>query len=120
VKTVTDRSHFVANGGVKVFGYHWDENAGNPAGTLFENYYSNKNFLVAVLPEAWQISIGNGAALGQWVDFRRNLLEDLRRAFPQDPAEDWEVVGITIQTDSNDTKTRSEAYFREMRLERAE
>lgn len=114
-----DRTKLSPDAAIKIFGYYWDEDNDNPhpAGKLFENYYSNKNFVIATLPEAWQVSLEGGAqAKNKWFRFQRNLLDDIRRAFPRDNPEDFEVVGITIQTDSNDTKSSSEAYFREMRL----
>jgi hypothetical protein len=116
-----DRSKMAPDTVVRIFGYYWDEDSENPhpAGELFENYFSNKNFVIATLPEAWQISLEGGSkAKGRWFHFQRNLLEDIRRAYPRENPEDFEVVGITIQSDSNDTKSSSEAFFKEMKVSR--
>ena len=104
---------------MKLFAYYWSDpdqhGSARPAGSLLENFYSNKNYFVTKLPEAWQLAIGAGRdSGGKWVDVRRDFAADLSRAFPGLSIEDWEVVAITIQTDSNDTRSASEVYFREM------
>jgi hypothetical protein len=46
--------------------------------------------------------------LGQWVTVRRDLLEDYRRAFGEDP---WDVVAIGVMTDSDNTRGSARAYY---------
>ena len=121
VKGLGDRSSYVPGGTAKVFGYYWadkDEQGKLVApGTLFENYYSNKNFIVATLPEAWQIALEGGSeSQGKWFDFKRNLYQDLKRAFPRENVDDMEIVAITIQTDSNDVSGETEAYFKNLKI----
>jgi hypothetical protein len=108
---------------VRVFGYYWtdpDANGKMPKpGDLIQNYYSNKNFVIATLPEAWQIALSGGKANeGSWKEFSRNLADDLKRAFPKLDVSQTEVIAITIQTDSNDTGGRSEALFRELAIDK--
>jgi hypothetical protein len=123
VRNVTDRSQFQLGGDAKILGYYWgekDQRGKSPkAGSLVENYYSNKNFVVAVLPEAWQYVIASGEeSIGKWLDFKADLSSDFSRAFPKENVADWEIVSITIQTDSNDTRQQSEAYFKEVSFSR--
>ncbi len=87
----------------------------------FENSYSNKNLVIATLPEAHQVLINNGDRdLGQIKNIERDLLKDLARAFPGRRAENFEVVSITIQHDSNDAKGDSEALFKTMKFRPAQ
>ena len=45
--------------------------------------------------------------LGEWIHVRRNLLEDYRRAFGEDP---WDVVAVGVMTDSDNTRGRARSY----------
>ncbi|MBO9667482.1 MAG: alkaline phosphatase family protein [Bdellovibrio sp.] len=105
------------NDKVILFGYYW----GGPvpgetrkAGTIYENWYSNKNIVVATLPYAKQLLLNDQDMLGKVQDYQRNLAVDLKRAFPEKNIDDLEIVAITIQHDSNDTASSSEAYFRSL------
>jgi hypothetical protein len=117
-----DRRHVDPNETVRIFGYYWaDPNASGKMpepGDLIQNYYSNKNFVIATLPEAWQVALSGGKANeGSWKEFSRNLAEDMKKAYPKlDPAE-TEIIAITFQTDSNDVAGRSEALFRHLTIE---
>lgn len=103
------------NDKVFLFGYYWGDAApgeNRKAGDIFENWYSNKNVVVATLPEAKQLLLNNQDMLGKAHNFERDLASDLRKAFPDKDIADMEIVGITIQHDSNDAKDSSEAYFK--------
>jgi len=54
--------------------------------------------------------------LGEWVHVRRNLLEDFRRAFGEDP---WDVVAIGVMTDADNTRGRARAYYGDILLQEA-
>jgi len=55
------------------------------------------------------IVVGSGTrGLGEWVRVRRNLREDYRRAFGEEP---WDVVAIGVMTDSDNTRSRARAYY---------
>lgn len=102
---------------VFLFGYYW----GDPVNgenripqQIFENWYSNKNVVVATLPEAKQLLLNDLSMLGKPQDFKQNLAVDLKKAFPNKNIEDLEIVAITIQHDSNDAKDSSEAYFKRL------
>jgi len=103
------------NDKVFLFGYYWGDPApgeNRQAGTIYENWYSNKNVVVATLPEAKELLLNNQDMLGKVEVYDRNLAEDLKRAFPDKRVEDMDIVAITIQHDSNDTQDSSEAYFK--------
>jgi hypothetical protein len=54
--------------------------------------------------------------LGEWLTVRRNLLEDYRRAFGEEP---WDVVAIGVMTDSDNTRSRAHAYYGDIVLHEA-
>jgi hypothetical protein len=54
-----------------------------------------------------------GARLGQWLSYRRNLLEDYRRAFGEDPAD---VVAVGVLTDSDNTQQSARAWYGDITL----
>ncbi len=102
-----------------LFGYYWGDPApgeNRKAGDIFENWYSNKNVVITTLPEAKQLLLNNQDMLGKVQIYNRNLAQDLKRAFPNKHVEDMDVVAITMQDDSNDTKDSSEAYFKWLKL----
>lgn len=84
---------------------------------IYKNYYSEKDFVVAKLPSAKQKLIGIGKdMMGRPLLTKHNLLEDIRNSYPEVDPMKAEIVAITIQHDSNDTKGKSEALFRAMTL----
>ncbi len=102
-----------------LFGYYWGDPAEGEArkpGDIFENWYSNKNIVVATLPEAKQLLLNDQSMLGKPQNFDRSLAEDLARAFPNRKVSDMEIIAITIQHDSNDTGDSSEAYFKSLKF----
>jgi hypothetical protein len=104
---------------VILFGYYWGSPVAGevrPAGAIYENWYSNKNVVVATLPEAKQLLLNSPDMLGKPQAFRRNLAQDLAKAFPEYRVEDMEILAITIQHDSNDTESSSEAYLKALRF----
>ena len=80
----------------RILGYVWDTTA--PVGTVAR---SEKTGTVTY------IVIRSGPAdLGRWVTERRNVLEDYRRIFGEEP----EAPGaIALSIDTNDTHTTAEA-----------
>ncbi|HKL19124.1 MAG TPA: DUF3047 domain-containing protein [Halalkalibaculum sp.] len=53
------------------------------------------------------VESGNENA-GEWVSLKRNILEDYRKAFGEEPPA---ISGITIMTDSDNTGESTEAWF---------
>lgn len=118
LKQDTDRKKLDPAEKMRLFGYYFgDQVSGTQikVDDVYENYYSKKNFIVTVLPEAKQIPIGvSPDDLRKPIITTKEFLSDVRRSFPDVDPEKLEIVGITIQHDSNDTKSSSEAYFREI------
>jgi Protein of unknown function (DUF3047) len=87
----------------RILGYVWDTAA--PAGTIAR---SEKTGTVTY------IVIRTGPAdLGRWVTERRNVLEDYRRIFGEEP----EAPGaIALSIDTNDTHTRAESFMGPIRF----
>lgn len=118
LKSDTDRTKLDTAEKMRLFGYYFGDQVSGTViknDQVYENYYSKKNFIVAVLPEAKQIPFGVAPDdLKKPLNLTKNFYEDLRRAFPDINPDQLEVVGITLQHDSNDTKSSSEAYFKEI------
>lgn len=109
-----------SDGKVYTFGYYWGEEVPGEkrkAGEIFENTYSNKNVVVAQLPAAFQMVLNSGKdTLGQALTYKQNLVVDLKRAYPQIPVESMEIIAITLQMDSNDTGSSSEAFMKTLKF----
>lgn len=104
---------------VILFGYYWGDplpGTHRKAGDIFENYYSNKNVVVATLPYAKQLLLNNPGDLGKDQTYNRNLLSDLQKAFPEFNAKEMEIIGLTLQHDSNDAENDSEAIFKHLKF----
>ncbi len=85
--------------------------------SIYRNYYSEKDFVVAKLPPAQQKLIGIGKdMLGVPFISHNDLLEDIRLAYPDIDSAKAEIIAITVQHDSNDTRGKSEALFRSLQL----
>jgi len=54
-----------------------------------------------------------GANLGQWRHYRRNVVEDFRRAFGEDPED---IVAIGMLTDSDNTRQSARALYGDITL----
>lgn len=63
------------------------------------------------------IVVESGAAkVGEWVEESRNVYQDYKRAFGEDPPA---INGIAIMTDTDNTKERAVAYYGDIRFLRA-
>lgn len=54
------------------------------------------------------------AHLGKWRHYRRNLRSDFRLAFGEDPGP---LIGVAVMTDSDNTQSRAEAWYGEIRFQ---
>ena len=88
----------------RIIGYVWDTTA--PAGEMFRSPGSAMVTYVIVR--------SGPADLGRWIVERRNVLEDFKRIYGEEPGEPVEAV--TLGIDSNDTGTRAEAYVGAIRF----
>lgn len=107
------------NDKVFLFGYYW----GDPVpgeerreGDIFENWYSHKSYGFITLPESKQLLLNNTSMLGKVQNFKRNFVADLKKAFPNKNVNEFEILAIIFQHDSNDTKDSSEAYFKHLKF----
>ncbi len=78
--------------------YVWDNKL--PVGSIFDHPHSSrvKVIVVASGPEG----------VGKWLHFRRNVDEDYRRAFGEDPAR---VESVGVLTDTNSTGHEVTSYY---------
>ena len=82
----------------RVIAYIWDTTA--PIGSVFK---SEKTGTVTY------VVVRSGAAdLGKWLTERRNVLEDYKKIYGENPSEEVGVISVLI--DSNDTRSSAEAF----------
>jgi hypothetical protein len=79
-----------------------------PKGSMVPNPFTGNAMMIAV-------ESGPGKA-GRWVEERRNVIEDFRRAFGEDPPE---AGAIAVMTDTDNTGGRARAWYDDIRLEGA-
>jgi len=86
----------------RIIGYIWDTTA--PAGSIFK---SQKTGLVTY------VVVRSGEAdLNKWLTESRNVCQDYRKIYGEEPAEKMEAISVGI--DSDDTRSRAEAYVGEI------
>jgi len=91
----------------RIIGYIWDTTA--PAGSMFK---SQKTGLVTY------VVVRSGETdLGKWLTESRNVCQDYKKIYGEDPDEKIEAISIGI--DSDDTRSRAEAYFGEILFKRS-
>ena len=54
-----------------------------------------------------------GARLGQWLHYRRNIVEDYRRVFGEDPGD---IVAVGVLTDADNTRQSARALYGDITL----
>lgn len=82
----------------RAISYIWASNS--PAGSMAENPYTDRNMMFAVR--------GGDAETGQWVTERRNIYEDYRKAFGEEPTM---ISGVAIMTDTDNTGESVTAWY---------
>ncbi len=78
--------------------YIWESKA--PAGTMVPNAYTDRVMMFVVE--------SGSAKLDQWVNEERNVYEDYKKAFKQDPPM---ISGVAIMTDTDNTGESATAYY---------
>ncbi|HKZ07903.1 MAG TPA: DUF3047 domain-containing protein [Methylomirabilota bacterium] len=86
----------------RTIGYVWDTTA--PAGTIAP---SEKSGTVTYV-----IMRSGEAELGKWLTETRNVLEDYKKIYGQDPGE--QVGAVSVASDSNDTDSSAECFVGEI------
>jgi len=78
--------------------YIWSSNA--PLGLIIPNPYTNRSMMVVVQ--------SGKKDLNTWIDEERNIYEDYRNAFKDEPPM---ISGVAIMTDSDDTGESATTYY---------
>ncbi|KPA12108.1 hypothetical protein MHK_007684, partial [Candidatus Magnetomorum sp. HK-1] len=78
--------------------YIWERSL--PVGTIVENPYTQRVQMIVV-------DTGK-EKLGQWITHTRNVLDDYRVAFGEDPPH---ISGVAIMSDSDNTNESATAYY---------
>jgi Protein of unknown function (DUF3047) len=83
--------------------YIWENHL--PEGEIITHHFTTRIKMIVA---------GSGRKdVGEWHEERVNLLEDFRRAFGEEPPR---VKAVGIMTDSDNTGTRAEAYYGDIRF----
>ena len=83
---------------IAALNYIWDTKA--PVGSIVENAYTDF---------AKMVIVGSGAQnVGMWIDEERNIYEDYKKAFGEEPPM---INGVAIMSDTDNTKERATAYY---------
>ena len=90
---------------IAALNYVWDGKAA--AGTFADNAYTDFAKMVVVRSGA--------QALGTWVDEERNVYDDYRKAFGEEPPM---IKGVAIMTDTDDTGESATAYYGDIVFQR--
>jgi hypothetical protein len=85
--------------------YIWASNA--PEGTMVPNPFTDRAIMIVV-------ESGNDK-VGQWVEEKRNIYADYRRAFGEDPPL---IDGVAIMTDTDNTGESAVAYYGDIFFEK--
>ncbi|MEI8015783.1 MAG: DUF3047 domain-containing protein [Nitrospira sp.] len=83
---------------IAALNYIWDVKA--PVGTIVENAYTD--FAKMVIVESGTQKVG------LWVDEERNIYEDYKKAFGEEPPM---INGVAIMSDTDNTKEQATAYY---------
>lgn len=83
---------------IAALNYVWDSKA--PVGTFADNAYTDFAKMVV-------LRIGR-RFVGQWVEEERNVYDDYKRAFGEEPPM---IKGVAIMTDTDNTKESATAYY---------
>ena len=78
--------------------YVWADDA--PVGTIAPSVHTDKIQMIVV--------DSGRARNGEWVSFRRNVLEDYRKVFGAEP---WDIVAVGVMTDSDNSGLAARALY---------
>jgi hypothetical protein len=83
---------------IAAINYIWDSKT--PVGTIVDNAYTDFAKMVVVESGSQKV--------GMWVDESRNIYDDYKKAFGEDPPM---INGVAIMSDTDNTKERVTAYY---------
>ena len=90
---------------IAALNYIWETST--PVGTIIDNAYTDFAQMIVVESGAQNV--------GRWVDERRNLYDDYKAAFGEEPPF---INGVAIMTDTDNTKERATAYYGDIVFEK--
>lgn len=91
---------------IAALNYIWETKT--PAGTIVENAYTD--FAQMIVVESGPKKVG------MWVEEERNIYEDYKKAFGEEPPM---INGVAIMSDTDNTKERATAYYGDIEFVRA-
>lgn len=86
--------------------YIWETKT--PVGTIVENAYTDFAQMIVVESGSQKVGI--------WVDEERNIYEDYKKAFGEEPPV---INGVAIMSDTDDTKERAVAFYGDISFRQA-
>lgn len=78
--------------------YIWENKL--PVGTVLENAHSSRAKMI--------VAESGSSRIGQWLTMTRNVLEDYRKAFDEEPGK---IISVGVMTDTNTTGSNVKAYY---------
>jgi hypothetical protein len=78
--------------------YVWSNE--HPVGTVIANPHTDR--IRAIVVASGQEGVG------EWRHYRRNVLEDYRRAFGEEP---WDIVAVGLMTDADNTRQKARCLY---------
>jgi hypothetical protein len=85
--------------------YIWSNQV--PAETVVPNPHTDRVRMIVVESGAQRV--------GRWIRLRRNVLEDFRRAFGEEP---WDIVAVGVMTDSDNTASHARGHYGDIAFRR--
>ncbi len=83
---------------IAALNYIWETNT--PVGTIVENAFTDFAQMIVVESGPQKVGI--------WIDEERNIYEDYKKAFGEEPPM---INGVAIMSDTDNTKERATAYY---------
>ena len=82
---------------------------GRPRGEVFRSPHTDR---------VRSIVVESGAeGVGKWRSYRRNVLEDYRKVFGEEP---WDIVAVGLMTDADNTRQKARSYYGDITFLRAD
>ncbi|HEY6864607.1 MAG TPA: DUF3047 domain-containing protein, partial [Burkholderiales bacterium] len=60
-----------------------------------------------------QMIVVDSGSVGEWREFRRNIVEDYRRAFGEDP---WDIVAVGVMSDTDNSHAQARTLYGDITL----
>lgn len=80
-----------------------------PVGTVVKNPHTDRVRMIVVESGL--------EGVGEWREYRRNVLEDYRRAFGEEP---WDVVAVGVMTDGDNTRQKARSLYGDITFHRGQ